>query len=105
MYRMIGTHIAAGLAILICSAAVSAQGLGSAMQSQRVEQVATELQKRFESADADHNGQLTKTEAQKMPRVAKNFQQIDSAGLGYVTLDQIKTFVANQLASSHSRQP
>ncbi|MCO3993747.1 EF-hand domain-containing protein [Pseudomonas aeruginosa] len=51
--------------------------------------------RRREQADANHDGKLTKEEATKgMPRVAQHFAEIDTDGKGYVTLDQLKTFMA-----------
>jgi Ca2+-binding EF-hand superfamily protein len=51
----------------------------------------TELEQKFEAADKDGDGKLTKAEADAgMPRVAKNFKRLDKDGKGYVTLDQLK---------------
>ncbi|MGV0998116.1 MAG: EF-hand domain-containing protein [Fluviibacter sp.] len=45
----------------------------------------------FAAADKNHDGKLTLEEAQAgMPKVAANFDKIDTGKLGYVTLDQIK---------------
>ncbi|HCD7918911.1 TPA: EF-hand domain-containing protein, partial [Pseudomonas aeruginosa] len=53
------------------------------------------LESRLQQADANHDGKLTKEEATKgMPRVAQHFAEIDTDGKGYVTLDQLKTFMA-----------
>lgn len=50
-----------------------------------------QLEKHFKAADKDHDGKLTRAEAEAgMPRVAKNFDQIDKDKKGYVTLDDIK---------------
>lgn len=60
---------------------------------------AQKLEARFAAADLDHDGKLTRSEAQAgMPRVAAHFDQIDSAHLGYVTLEQIR-----QLAAQYKR--
>ena len=56
-----------------------------------------QLQSRFEAANTNHDGKLTKAEAQAgMPLVAKNFDQIDAAHKGYVTLDDIAQFAAKR---------
>ena len=56
-----------------------------------------QLQSRFEAADTNHDGKLTKAEAQAgMPRVAKNFDQIDATHKGYVTLDDIAQYAAKR---------
>lgn len=56
------------------------------------------LAKRFASADKDKDGKLTKAEAEKgMPRIFANFDKIDAARRGYVTLDQIKAILAARM--------
>lgn len=53
------------------------------------------LTSRFAAADKDHNGKLTKDEAKaRMPRIYANFDRIDTAKRGYLTLDQIKAAAA-----------
>jgi hypothetical protein len=71
------------ISLLIASAASAQTGMQQ------------KLEARFASADVDHDGKLTKSEAQAgMPRVAAHFDEIDSAHAGYVTLDQIEQYVA-----------
>lgn len=49
------------------------------------------IEARFLNADKDADGKLTFEEAKAgMPRVANNFDRIDVAKNGYVTLQQIK---------------
>jgi Ca2+-binding EF-hand superfamily protein len=53
------------------------------------------LEERFAAADTDHDGKLTKAEAQAgMPRLAKHFDEIDTQKTGSVTLDQVKQYAA-----------
>lgn len=62
------------------------------------------LRARFQKADVNGDGQLSAQEAQQgMPRVYKHFNQIDTAGKGYVTLQQIQEFVAARAAARHAR--
>lgn len=50
-----------------------------------------QIEERFAAADKNHDGKLTLAEAQSgMPKVAANFDKIDTQKLGYVTLVQIK---------------
>lgn len=50
-----------------------------------------QIDARFAAADKNHDGKLTLAEAQAgMPKVAANFDMIDTEKRGYVTLDQIK---------------
>ncbi|WP_158745099.1 calcium-binding protein [Acidisphaera sp. L21] len=49
------------------------------------------LQDRFDEANVTHDGHLTMEQARaKMPSVARDFAQIDTAKAGYVTVDQIR---------------
>ena len=53
------------------------------------------LEERFKAADKNGDGKLTKAEAEAgMPRLAKNFDSIDTDKKGYVTLDQVKAAMA-----------
>lgn len=70
------------LAMLLLTALNSAQA-----ESYRDRQI----DERFAAADKNNDGKLTLEEARAgMPRVADNFDKIDSQKRGYVTLDQIK---------------
>ncbi len=53
----------------------------------------------FEKADGDHDGTLDKTEAKAMPRVAKNFDAIDTDKDGTVSMDEIHAFMKAQHSS------
>jgi hypothetical protein len=57
---------------------------------------ATRLQNRFEAANTTHDGHLTlaQAKADKWAMVVKNFSQIDKAGKGYVTLDELRAAAA-----------
>jgi len=55
------------------------------------------LKSRFAAADKNGDGKLTREECQAgMPRIYRGFDKIDSANNGYITLDQIVTFVASR---------
>lgn len=55
------------------------------------------LKTRFAAADKDHDGKLTRDECEAgMPRIFRGFDQIDSNKVGYITLEQIITFVAQR---------
>jgi Ca2+-binding EF-hand superfamily protein len=47
----------------------------------------------FKKADKDSDGTLDKEEAKAMPRVAKNFDAIDTDKDGTVSLDEVHTFM------------
>ncbi len=49
------------------------------------------LQQRFDEANTTHDGHLTQEQARaKMPAVARQFSEIDTANHGYVTVDEIR---------------
>ncbi len=78
------------------AAATLMSTLGAA-HAQSAAQIAM-VESRFAAADKNHDGKLTLAEAEAgMPRVAKNFSKIDSAGKGYVTLDEIKAAMASMM--------
>lgn len=85
------TLITIGLLVVSGMAAAQPQMGGGAMRGR----MANVMESRLQQADANHDGKLTKEEATKgMPRVAQHFAEIDTDGKGYVTLDQLKTFMA-----------
>lgn len=67
-------------------------------RAQKAQKAMAELESRFNAADANHDGRLTRDEAKgKMPRVAQSFDAIDAQKNGYVTLDDIKAFLKEKL--------
>ena len=86
----------AGFALVLASIAASA----AAQDSDRIKQMAAEMQKRFAAADKNGDGRLTKDEAQAgMPYVYKHFDEIDSAHSGAVTLADIAAFARAKQAA------
>lgn len=64
--------------------------------------MAKQLQARFTAADVNHDGKLTKPEAQAgMPRLAPFFDQIDPDHTGSITFAQITAFMAQQRQGGH----
>lgn len=62
--------------------------------SSRAQQAASAMSERFDAADADHDGKLTRDEANAgMPRIAAKFDAIDTDHKGYITKEQIVSFV------------
>lgn len=55
----------------------------------------TQAIEKFKAADKDGDGKLTLAEAKAgMPRIAANFDKLDTEKKGYLTLDQIKAAAA-----------
>lgn len=52
----------------------------------------------FNSADKDHDGKLTRDEAKQLPRVAKNFDAIDTDKDGTVDREEIHRYMADHPA-------
>ena len=48
----------------------------------------------FKKADKDNDGTLDKKEAKSMPRVAKNFDAIDTDHDGTVSMDEVHSYMA-----------
>lgn len=63
-------------------------------------EMAAELKKRFSAADVDHDGLLTRDEAKSgMPFVYRNFDAIDTARAGRVSMTDIAAFFRNRSAA------
>jgi len=92
-----------GAALALCGAALAALAPSAHAQSTnaaRVQQMEAELQKRFAAADLDHDGRVTRAEAQAgMPLVFQHFDEIDSAKAGSLTLAQIAAFARAKAAT------
>jgi hypothetical protein len=78
----------ATLSLAICTCAFPM--LGQAQQQSPVDR----LDARFQAADTDHNGQLSREEAEKgMPALARHFDQI-AGDKGFVTLEDLHAAMA-----------
>lgn len=76
---------------LLIATAIAAV-LSAPASAKSYEQMAAE---RFVVADTNKDGKLTKAEAKKgMPRIYNNFDRIDTANRGYVTVKQVKAGIA-----------
>ncbi len=81
------------------AAAAWAQAAAAPDAAGRMQDLRAKLAARFAAADADHDGKLTRDEAEgKMPLVARSFEQIDKNHRGYVTLDDIQAYVRERIA-------
>lgn len=63
------------------------------------------LKKRFEEADLDGNGSLSREEARQagLGFVEKNFDHIDTAQRGAVSFDDLKAFIIQRREEARSR--
>lgn len=87
-----------GVAMALVAASVGA--VAQQADAVRARQMAAKLQERFASADANHDGRLTKDEAKAgMPFVYKHFDEIDKARAGSITMADIAAFARDQRAA------
>jgi hypothetical protein len=87
-------------ALLLVLALGSANAIAQTGNVPDVQQMRAKMTERFATADVNHDGKLTREEAEtKMPMVARNFDQIDKAHKGYVTLDDIQAFSREKMAA------
>ena len=85
----------AALVLLLPAAAAFAQ----ATEADHLKSLLEHAKERFAAADTDHDGMLTKLEAQKgMPFVAKHFDEIDTAKAGKVSAADITKFIQGRRA-------
>ncbi|HEY2396018.1 MAG TPA: hypothetical protein VGH81_08605 [Rudaea sp.] len=70
-----------------------------AQDTDRFTKILEHAKERFTAADTDHDGMLTRAEAQKgMPFVAKNFDRIDAGKTGQVSLADITKYIEERRA-------
>ncbi|WP_211238058.1 MULTISPECIES: EF-hand domain-containing protein [Derxia] len=79
-------------------APATGNGTAPRANADRAERLLTELDKRFNTADTDHDGSLTQAEAKAMPRVAQNFGAIDRDGSGTVTRAELMSYLRDRQA-------
>jgi Ca2+-binding EF-hand superfamily protein len=61
------------------------------------------LQERIKQADTDGNGMLNRAEAAALPRIAKNFDAIDTNKDNQITADELKAF-HEKARGEHAKQ-
>ena len=83
--------LAATVALSIPLLAMSADEHGSRMEAH------------YKNSDKDNDGSLTREEARAMPRVAKNFDAIDTDKSGTVTLAEIQVAMKKMAKEMHER--
>ena len=96
-----GVALALGATALLAEAQTppAAPATAGAPSDARIARLQGALQKRFAAADANHDGRLTRQEAEgHMPWVASHFEAIDTAHAGSVSLQDIEAYAAQQKA-------
>lgn len=85
------------IASLALAACLASGSIGAQQQQppMNAKEAKAKFSEKFKAADANHDGQLTREEAQAgMPEVYKQFDQIDARKKGEVTERQIGAFWA-----------
>ncbi|UXH80735.1 EF-hand domain-containing protein [Roseateles amylovorans] len=92
------TSVLTSLGVALVTALAMTAAAPAHAQDSKAAKAAQQLDARFAAADKDHDGKLTKAEAEAgMPRVAKRFDEIDTTKSGAVTLQQIKAYGAEHM--------
>ncbi len=88
------------LALALLSPAVQAFG-----EKAMLARMDAQLSSRFQQADVNHDGLLTREEAQAgMPLVAQRFDEIDTTRKGTITLVQLRAFMQTEMAQRTAAQ-
>lgn len=89
------------LAALICMGILCNVQAQEPLDLARIEQLKTQLVQRFKQADTNGDGRLSRDEARNgMPRVYQHFDEIDASKQGFVTVEEIESFVAAKAAAN-----
>lgn len=84
-------------ALFLSLAVISA---AHAADNSRAARAEAELKSRFAKADVNGDGKLAREEAKDvMPRVYANFDKIDVHHSGYVTIEDINSFMMDKMAA------
>lgn len=87
------TFLAPTLGLWLALGAAGAQAQGDA----RLQRLQDELQQRFAKADTNHDGLLSREEAQAgMPRIYQQYDAIDVSHSGALRLEDITRYIAQQ---------
>lgn len=91
----------------VCALLALAAGLPAALPAQQglneLGRNMKMLDKNFDAADQNHDGMLTRQEAQAVPFVARNFDAIDAKNRGEVSKQDVHAYVARMLKSTSQK--
>ena len=72
-------------------------------QPQRVEKAGAKMREKFDVADTDHDGMLSRDEATKgLPHLAKHFDTIDANHDGKLSMQELAQFLRNKHAARNA---
>lgn len=100
-------RLAAVVAVVALSCGVGTAGAQQQQQQPpaNAKEAKARFAEKFNAADADHDGKLTRQEAEAgMPNVAKDFDKIDTKKTGSVTQKQIGAYYAAKAKQRRAAQ-
>lgn len=87
------------MAALTFAVTATAFAAESPVQPDRVEKAGAKMRERFEAADLDHDGLLSRDETAKgLPHLSKHFDAIDANHDGKLSMPEIAQFLRNKHA-------
>ena len=93
-------------ALLLLSATAGAQTQPQPQPPANAQEAKAKFTEKFNEADANHDGKLTREEAEAgMPHVAKVFDKIDAKKKGYVTQKQVGAYYAAKAKQRRAQDP
>lgn len=88
------------LAIIGIAAATTTFAADTPAPTTHVEKSGAKLREKFEAADIDHDGLLTRDEAAKgLPHAAKHFDEIDTNHDGKLSMQEVAQYLRNKRAT------
>ena len=96
------TRLLLAAALASSLGAASAQEAAQDTRAARAEKRLAEFDQRFDAADTNRDGKLSREEAAALPRLVKHFDAIDSAKTGFVTKEQVAAMMKKQIAERRS---
>lgn len=90
-------------ATLLIAAAMLLPLAACAQDGSRAQRFAAKAQQRFDAADANHDGMISREEAQQgMPRIAQHFDDVDSNHDGQLSREELGAYLKSLRAARQS---
>jgi hypothetical protein len=85
---------------MLTGATASLTACAAAAGGSRADRIAAKMKDRFDTADADHDGYVSRAEAQQgLPRIAEHFEEIDANRDGKLSYDEIAQYLRSKRGS------
>lgn len=97
------SHTRPRAAALLIAAAMLVPLAACAQDGSRAQRFAAKAQERFAAADANHDGLISRDEAQQgMPRIAQHFDDVDTDHDGQLSREELAAYLKSLRASRQS---